>query len=215
MTLKEICGDELYGQVEAKINEHNKNEADQAKKVKFVDLGEGGYVSKDKHTTTETTLATVRGELETLKTTHATTETTLKNTQTELETLKSTHATEKATSDEKVKNKIIDISINNAISSLGVTDDIVSAGLRSTIDRSKITIDDNFNISGLDDQVTALKDSHKDLFNSSIVKINTGSENNGGSSRKTYTKQELERLEVKDWLNHREDILASLNTVFK
>ena len=47
--LKELLGDELYKQIEAKINEHNGNEANADKQIKIGNLGSGEYVSKGKH----------------------------------------------------------------------------------------------------------------------------------------------------------------------
>lgn len=49
MTLKEVLGDELYSQVEAKIDEVNANQPDKTKHVRFADLSEGGYVSRSKY----------------------------------------------------------------------------------------------------------------------------------------------------------------------
>ena len=49
MTLKEVLGDELFAQVEAKINEINAKQTDKAKHVRFADLSEGGYVSLTKY----------------------------------------------------------------------------------------------------------------------------------------------------------------------
>ncbi len=54
MNLQELLGDELYGQVEAKIQEHNKGIEDKLQHVRFVDLSEGNYVSKDKYQSTAT-----------------------------------------------------------------------------------------------------------------------------------------------------------------
>ena len=48
MTLKEVLGDELYAQVESKINEINAGQPDKSKHVRFADLSEGGYVSRVK-----------------------------------------------------------------------------------------------------------------------------------------------------------------------
>ena len=56
MNLQELLGDELFSQVDAKIQEHNKGIEDKLKQVRFVDLSEGGYVSKEKY-----------GELDTAK----------------------------------------------------------------------------------------------------------------------------------------------------
>ena len=49
MTLQEVLGEELYAQVEAKINEVNANQPDKTKHVRFADLGEGNYVSRTKY----------------------------------------------------------------------------------------------------------------------------------------------------------------------
>lgn len=56
MNLQELLGDELFSQVDAKIQEHNKRIEDKLQQVRFVDLSEGGYVSKEKY-----------GELDTAK----------------------------------------------------------------------------------------------------------------------------------------------------
>lgn len=47
--LKAILGEELYKQVESKINEHNGNEANKDNQIKVGNLGTGEYVSKAKH----------------------------------------------------------------------------------------------------------------------------------------------------------------------
>ena len=46
--LKEILGEELFSQVESKINEYNGNEANKDKQVKIGNLGTGEYVGKGK-----------------------------------------------------------------------------------------------------------------------------------------------------------------------
>lgn len=47
--LKEILGEDLFKQIESKINEHNGNEANKDKQVKLGNLGSGEYVGKGKH----------------------------------------------------------------------------------------------------------------------------------------------------------------------
>ena len=47
--LKSILGDELFSQVESKLNEHNGNEANQNNQIKLANLGGGDYVAKGKH----------------------------------------------------------------------------------------------------------------------------------------------------------------------
>ncbi len=47
--LKEILGDDLYKQIEEKVNAHNGNEANKDKQIKIGNLGSGEYVGKGKH----------------------------------------------------------------------------------------------------------------------------------------------------------------------
>ena len=47
--LKAILGDDLYKQVEEKVNAHNGNEANKENQVKIGNLGSGEYVGKGKH----------------------------------------------------------------------------------------------------------------------------------------------------------------------
>lgn len=64
MTLKELCGDELYAQVEAKLNETNAKIPDKVNHVRFADLSEGKYVDKEKYDTKATELSGVKKQLE-------------------------------------------------------------------------------------------------------------------------------------------------------
>lgn len=63
MTLQELCGEELYAQVEAKLNEVNAKITDKVKHVRFTDLSEGNYVSKEKFDTKVTELKGVQQQL--------------------------------------------------------------------------------------------------------------------------------------------------------
>lgn len=72
--LKELLGEELFKQIETKINEHNGNEANKDKQIKIGNLGTGEYVSKAKHdalqallTGKETELSTANGLIAELK----------------------------------------------------------------------------------------------------------------------------------------------------
>ena len=47
--LKEILGDELYSQIEGKINEYNGKEENKDKQIKIGNLGSGEFVGKGKH----------------------------------------------------------------------------------------------------------------------------------------------------------------------
>lgn len=50
MKLSELLSPELYAQVQARIDEVNKDQPDKTKHVRFADLSEGGYVSTEKFT---------------------------------------------------------------------------------------------------------------------------------------------------------------------
>ena len=47
--LKELLGDDLYAQIESKINEHNGKDENKEKQIKIGNLGSGEYVAKGKH----------------------------------------------------------------------------------------------------------------------------------------------------------------------
>ncbi len=63
MELKELLGEELFAQVDAKIQEHNSQITDKTKHVRYADLSEGKYVSKEKYDSRGTELTGVRQQL--------------------------------------------------------------------------------------------------------------------------------------------------------
>ena len=72
--LKELLGEELYKQLESKVNEHNGNEANKNNLIKIANLGGGDYVSKLKYddivsqlTGKQTELDSANGLIEELK----------------------------------------------------------------------------------------------------------------------------------------------------
>lgn len=52
--LKNVLGDELYGQVESKVNGFNSDAQNKDKQIKIVNLTDGGYVSLEKYQALET-----------------------------------------------------------------------------------------------------------------------------------------------------------------
>lgn len=65
MKLEELLGEELYAQVQAKLDEVNGKEPDKLKHVRYADLSEGGYVSKAKHDALQASLTGKETELTT------------------------------------------------------------------------------------------------------------------------------------------------------
>lgn len=64
MKLEELLGPELYQQVQAKIDKANAGQEDKLKHIRYADLSEGGYVSKDKYASLETDLTGKAAELQ-------------------------------------------------------------------------------------------------------------------------------------------------------
>lgn len=63
--LKDILGEDLYGQVATKINAHNGDEANKDKLIKLANLATGKYVGKDKYSNLEALLGSKDEELKT------------------------------------------------------------------------------------------------------------------------------------------------------
>ena len=63
MELKDLLGEELFAQVDSKVQEHNGTVTDKNKHVKLVDLSDGGYVSKDKYSNLQTEAGTYKTQL--------------------------------------------------------------------------------------------------------------------------------------------------------
>lgn len=64
MKLQDLLGEDLYSQVQAKLDEINGKEPDKLKHVRYADLSEGDYVSKAKYSGLEADLSGKAAELE-------------------------------------------------------------------------------------------------------------------------------------------------------
>lgn len=125
MDLKTLLGDELFSQVDAKIQEHNSADDRKDNPVKFVDLSEGAYVGKEKYASLETEAKGYKTQLgeahnaiksyremdiDGIKTAVAEWETKYKtdteNLQKTLETERKTHAAERYLDAQKIKSPL-------------------------------------------------------------------------------------------------------------
>lgn len=61
--LKSILGDDLYSQVESKVNAYNSDEANKDKQIKIANLTSGEYISKNKFTDLETEKGNIATQL--------------------------------------------------------------------------------------------------------------------------------------------------------
>jgi septal ring factor EnvC (AmiA/AmiB activator) len=166
--LKEILGDDLYKQVETKVNEHNGKAENKDKQVKVANLGNGEYVSKSKYDALETDLKNVKTSLETANNTIND----LKKNNSDngdLQKKISDYETEiadlKKTSKESKEKLIKEQAIKDALySSKAKHPDL----LLTKFDLSKIVLDENGEkvVAGIDEQIKTHKETYKDLFGS-------------------------------------------------
>lgn len=61
--LKEILGDDLYSQVENKVNAYNGDEANKDKQIKIANLASGEYISKNKYSDLESEKGNIATQL--------------------------------------------------------------------------------------------------------------------------------------------------------
>lgn len=178
----------------AKVNE---GETDKLKHVRFADLSEGGYVSKDKYTSLETDLSGKTSELEKAnglieelkKTSGKDEESQQKITayEQEIETLKAENATLKT-----------DNALKFALAAAGAVD--VDYLVFKAKEKGEVKLDEDGKIKGEDDLITGLKTQHPAMFGSSNNPQNNGNrkvlENNlpGGDKDKTVTKEQFLKM---------------------
>lgn len=160
--LKELLGAELYAQIEAKINEHNGNEANKDNQIKIANLASGEYVGKGKYDALdallkgkETELATANGLIEQMKKETKGNE--------DLQSKITAYETEKAQLQAQLQETKIKSAVKVALLSEKAVDvDYLTFKLNEKLKEKgeTLTLDENDNIKGWD----ALKDGLKTQF---------------------------------------------------
>lgn len=208
---------ELLNKVNSLIEEHNKVAENKNKQVKFVDLSEGNYVDKDKYNNLESKFNDINSKFELLNNEHSSTKTNLDNMTKSLDELKNKYEKDLGDTKNEVKNKIIEIAIKNGISSLGVKDKLLEDGIKGNIDKTKISVDDNLNVQGLDEQLSSMKEEHKELFTGDIVKVNTatGTNTNNFGKKQYKSLEEISKLTPAEVAADRENIVEQINKLSK
>ena len=166
--LKEILGDELYAQVEEKINAHNGNEANKEKQVKLGNFESGEYVNKYKYMDLETALKGKETELgeatkliETLKKATKSDE--------ELQGKITAYETEKAQLQAELQETKLKSAIKVALLSEKAVDvDYLTFKLNEKLKEKGETLelDENDNIKGWADKLSGLKTQFPTMFES-------------------------------------------------
>lgn len=163
--LKAILGDK-YPEFEAAITAYNALPENKDKQVKLADLGGGEYVGVGKYNALVTERDGFREKLETAEGTitllkkdnkdNETLQATIKAHEGTIETLKTTY-----------EGKIKEMTINAAIQSK-LTDTKYPDLLATKFDKSKLVVGADGSVSGIDEQLTTIKETYKDLFTPTV-----------------------------------------------
>ena len=173
MELKDVLGEELYKQVQAKIDEQNSKEEDKLKHVRFADLSEGNYISKEKYDSeTERLNGLITGK-----------DTEIGNANKLIEELKkaskgdegmqqkiSTYETENARLQQELEETKVSSALKVALLSAKTDDtDYMIFKIKEMLKEKgeELKIDDDGNIKGWDDMLTTLKTQFPAHFESS------------------------------------------------
>ncbi len=200
--LKELLGEELFKQIESKINEHNGNEANKDKQIKLANLGSGEYVGKGKHDSEierlntllsgkETDIATLTKTLEDLKKSNGDAETTKKK----LEDAEAALAASKDREAETLKKYALRDALRDAKAvDIGYLTYVVNEKLAEQ--GKTLELDENDNIKGWDEIISGLKTQHPTQFESvngdkDIDEFRLPPPNNNGG---TVTKEQFDKM---------------------
>lgn len=173
MELKDVLGEELYKQVQAKIDEQNSKEEDKLKHVRFADLSEGTYISKEKYDSeTERLNGLITGK-----------DTEIGNANKLIEELKkaskgdegmqqkiSTYEAENARLQQELEETKVSSALKVALLSAKTDDtDYMTFKIKEMLKEKgeELKIDDDGNIKGWDDMLTTLKTQFPAHFESS------------------------------------------------
>lgn len=173
MELKDVLGEELYKQVQAKIDEQNSKEEDKLKYVRFADLSEGNYISKEKYDSeTERLNGLITGK-----------DTEIGNANKLIEELKkaskgdegmqqkiSTYEAENARLQQELEETKVSSALKVALLSAKTDDtDYMTFKIKEMLKEKgeELKIDDDGNIKGWDDMLTTLKTQFPAHFESS------------------------------------------------
>lgn len=162
--LKEILGEELYSQVESKINEYNGAESNKDKQVKIGNLGSGEYVGKGKYDALNEQLSGKQTELDTANALIADLKKGSKGNE-DLQGKISEYETQVADLQAKLAETELKAAVRLALSESGAADvDYLEFKLRES--GETLELDDNGKIKGWDNKISVLKTHYPKMFES-------------------------------------------------
>lgn len=198
MKLEELLKDspEVLKAVTDAIAKANEGQEDKLKHVRFADLSEGGYVSKDKYTSLETELT---GKTSELAKANSLIEEFKKDVGKDEALQQKIAAYEKQVSDLQAENSAlkVDNALKFALSRAGGSD--IDYLVFKAKEKGEIKLGDDGNIKGIDDLISGLKTQHPVMFGASSNPQGGERkilENNlpGGNKDKTVTKDQFLKM---------------------
>ena len=166
MKLEELLGEELYAQVKTKLDEVNGKEPDKLKHIRYADLSEGEYVSRDKYGRLSADLAGKQSKLDKANDLIAE----LKKSGETAEGYKSKiteYETQIAQLREQNKTDRINSAVKVALLASGASDvDYITFKLNERLNKDgfKLDLDENGNVKGLDSRISELKTAFPKMF---------------------------------------------------
>ena len=164
MKLEELLEKELYAQVKAAIDAANAKEPDKLKHIRYADLSEGNYISKEKYTALETDNGSIA---EQLKTAQELISELKKNTggDEKLQGKITEYETTINTLQGQLKQEKLDSAVKIALLEAYCNDvDYITFKLN---EKGELSLDDAGKVKGMEDKLAALKTQYPDQFTSS------------------------------------------------
>ena len=162
--LKSILGDDLFSQVENKVNAYNSDEANKDKQIKIANLASGEYTSKNKFTDLETEKENIASQLSAA---NKVIEDLRKATKTDEDLQKKVTAYESKiqTLNEELKVTKTENALKFALVQAGAADvDYLAFKVKQ---KGELELDENGKIKGIDDTIKDLKTQFSQQFTSS------------------------------------------------
>lgn len=160
--LKSILGDDLYSQVESKINAYNSDEANKEKQIKIANLTSGEYISKNKFADLETEKGSIQTQLAEAQKLIEDLKKSGKNDE-DLQKKVSDYESRNAQLEAELQQTKIDSAIKVALYGAKATDvDYLLFKLKEK--GEEIKLDDKGNVKGIEDMITSLKTQHPNQF---------------------------------------------------
>ena len=199
MKLEELLKDspEVLKAVTDAIAKANEGQEDKLKHIRFADLSEGGYVSKDKYTSLETDLTGKTSELEKA---NSLIEELKKGTSKDEALQQKITDYEQQISDLQAENSAlkVDNALKFALSQAGGSD--IDYLMFKAKEKGEIKLDDNDEIKGLNELIAGLKTQHPVMFGSSNGNTQNTDKNilvnklPSGSTDKNVTKDQFLKM---------------------